>query len=481
VATIGQGLHVAGGALAQAIMQRKAQKQREQQWGELVNAMVGPEAKAETMPGYQQDMSLVNQMVPQAPVKMLSPMDPAKAAPIGYNLPQAQGALRGEYEQAAAGQNKQRELVKALLMSGSPEAEKMAYQMTMPKQQLQGAQRYMNLGNGKVLDMASEEVMDFSDTPFADPNKRFKEIESGGRKIILDMLPTMEGGNPSIAWQGDPKQEIEFEAIGAPGDQQQKMAYTVENGKIVESQVLGAPYSGTQKVVTYEAPPFANDAVFKREMESQIRSDMEAAQRGKDVLAMYRPEYQTIWGKAAATGAGWLDRVIPLQGEAKTELQRFAVFQRKVNENVNLYIKMITGAQMSEAEADRLSLAIANLTDSPAAFEAKLKDSIAVLDRAQKIKQETLEYYSGIKGMNYEKAEEYAEAAATRAVQTGMAGIGINWDEDSEAAQEYKARGGKITPSDGAKDNTPQGLAPAPTGWKWNEVGENKYELVPVK
>ncbi len=73
------------------------------------------------------------------------------------------------------------------------------------------------------------------------------------------------------------------------------------------------------------------------------------------------------------------------------------MYQRKVNENVNLYIKMITGAQMSEAEADRLSLAIATLADSPAQFEAKLKDSIAVLDRAQKLKQETLEYYSGVK------------------------------------------------------------------------------------
>jgi hypothetical protein len=454
---------IAGNALAQAMMQRKMKKQQEQRMMALAELLAGPEMQAQQIPGYQQDMSLVNSLVPQAPLKPLSPMDPSKEAPMGYNLPEAQGAVSGQYEQVAGQHNQQRELMKALLMSGNPQAEQAALSMAMPQSELKGANRFMNLGEGLVFDMADKSVMDFS----GKKPKDLKALNPG--QVLVD-----DEGNKIYEVPKDEKRQSWQTEIGVGNGLKQKAVFYEPTPDEPEGRTvpIGDPYSAVQRVeqTNYDAPPFAQDTVFKREMESQIRSDMEAAQRGKDILAMYRPEYQTVWGKAAATGAGWLDRVIPLKGEAKDELQRFAVFQRKVNENVNLYIKMITGAQMSEAEADRLSLAIANLTDSPAEFEAKLQDSISVLDRAQKVKQETLEYYAGVKGMDYEKAREYAEAAATREVQTGMAGIGIDWGEDSAAAKEYKSRGGKLDfGSGGGKEDKPP--FDVPPGWTARKEG----------
>ena len=428
--TIGQGLNIAGAALAQALMQRKARRDRENRIGDLIDALA-PQAFPEQMPGYQETMDLASSLVAPAP------MGVGAVGAMGNQM-----KVREGYEEMAGKQNKQRDVMRALLMSGSPQAEKLAYQMGgLGKKMLQGAERYMNLGGGKVLDMTSEKIMDFSDTPYADPDKRFKEIESGGKKIVLDFLPTIEGGGPTVAWQGDPEQDIVFKAVGAPGDNQQMMAFTKENGKIVGREALGEPYKAGRTIIEKEGAPLEGYNVFSKEMISQIEDDRAAVQRSQDIMDMWDPAYQTIWGKAVAGGAGLLDKLVPLSGEPKNQLQKFAMFQQAVNENMNLYIKMITGAQMSEAEAGRLSLAIANLTDSPAEFEAKLKRSISVLDRAQKRKQEVLEYYAGIKAegerISIEKAKEYAEEAAKREIQLGMSGLGLNWGENSAVAKEY--------------------------------------------
>jgi len=66
-----------------------------------------------------------------------------------------------------------------------------------------------------------------------------------------------------------------------------------------------------------------------------------------------------------------------IKPEDKQFLSDAAVFKRNAYAALNLYIKRITGAQMSEAEAKRLSLAFTNPEkDGPTVFAAKLKDLI---------------------------------------------------------------------------------------------------------
>ncbi len=71
------------------------------------------------------------------------------------------------------------------------------------------------------------------------------------------------------------------------------------------------------------------------------------------------------------------------------EIRGFTRFKQAAIEAVNQYIRDITGAQMSVKEAERLSLALAQPGqgifdgDSPAAFQEKLKNTIANVRRAE--------------------------------------------------------------------------------------------------
>lgn len=68
--------------------------------------------------------------------------------------------------------------------------------------------------------------------------------------------------------------------------------------------------------------------------------------------------------------------------EDRKEMQRYAVFRRQSAENTNLYIKAITGAQMSEAEADRIRLATPDAGQgifdgqSPTTYKSNLDDAL---------------------------------------------------------------------------------------------------------
>jgi len=461
--TIGQGLNIAGAALAQALMQRKARRDRENRISDLINALQPQAFPEEDIPGFDQSAGLATALLPP---EIGGPM---KTAMTGVK----EGAL-GIQNQAAVEQNRKRDLMKTLLMTGSPQAEQMAYQIGgLGQQSLQGAERYMNLGGGKVLDMTTEKVMDFADTPYADPDKRFKTIESGGRKIVLDMMPTMEGGNPAIAWQGEPEQKVEFEAVGAPGDRQQKMAYTIENGKVVSQEALGEPYSGAQRVIqtNIDAPPLSGDAPFLRKAQADIATAYGAVQRIERIEEVFEPFFQSAPGKVATWSLEMFDRMLPAglpAGKGKDLLSRKTSFAQYTNENVNRYIKMITGAQMSEAEATRLSKAIANLGDSPTQFAVKLANSKKVMEEAARILEEELQFYAGVEGMDYEEALKYAQKKAANHIRLGLSDI------ESQAGEYDAVFGGK----GGGGSETPAGFTPAPQGYRYRQIDNKTWELV---
>jgi hypothetical protein len=97
----------------------------------------------------------------------------------------------------------------------------------------------------------------------------------------------------------------------------------------------------------------------------------------------FKPEYQQLGPRlsAAWTGikAGLGKDVSP---EQQTFLTDFSKYKRKSIENINMYIKEITGAQMSEAEANRIRQAQPDpgehwySGDDPISFKAKLDDVI---------------------------------------------------------------------------------------------------------
>jgi len=119
----------------------------------------------------------------------------------------------------------------------------------------------------------------------------------------------------------------------------------------------------------------------KGAIEEKITSGKEQVARMQTIYQGFKPEYQEI---GTRLGSAWTGIKAKLGQNVPTkdaeQLTEFKKFQRKSIENINLYIKELTGAQMSEKEADRLRLAQPDpgekwySGDDPITFKAKMDD-----------------------------------------------------------------------------------------------------------
>ncbi len=116
-------------------------------------------------------------------------------------------------------------------------------------------------------------------------------------------------------------------------------------------------------------------------LEEEIRTAQAGLQRLDSIVAAFKPEYLTLPTKASmAVAAGKELLGMELTEEQKTALTEYTAFKRDSVDNLNRYIKDITGAQMSEAEADRLRKGVPDPEeDSPTQFKAKLDATVKSL------------------------------------------------------------------------------------------------------
>lgn len=138
---------------------------------------------------------------------------------------------------------------------------------------------------------------------------------------------------------------------------------------------LGNPILQAQKGEQFQKP-----AINK--IETKIVDAEEGYARLRTIRDQFKREYQTIKGQ----GKGWWfslkDRFGSLPREEEEYLRKFSKFRQSTAQNLNLYIKEITGAQMSEAEAQRLSQGVPvggksiGDGDSPTEFESKLNQTL---------------------------------------------------------------------------------------------------------
>lgn len=101
------------------------------------------------------------------------------------------------------------------------------------------------------------------------------------------------------------------------------------------------------------------------------------------IASQFRPEYQTLltrgeqWWSSAKEKLG-----ANLKVKEKKDLEDFSKFKRNSIDSLNKYIKSITGAAMTNQEADRILKGLPNPGsglfdgDSPTEFKAKLDDAI---------------------------------------------------------------------------------------------------------
>lgn len=122
-----------------------------------------------------------------------------------------------------------------------------------------------------------------------------------------------------------------------------------------------------------------------KDIQTKLLGGREQLARLENIKTQFDPEWLTLGGKAEMWATGmksYLD--IPgleISPEKGKKYDAYIKFRRDVAENINLYIKEITGAQMSESEATRLGKAMPQDKDNPHEFQSKL-DSVLKATRA---------------------------------------------------------------------------------------------------
>jgi hypothetical protein len=138
---------------------------------------------------------------------------------------------------------------------------------------------------------------------------------------------------------------------------------------------LGNSIRQAQKGEQFQKP--ANNKI-----ETKIVDSEEGYARLQTIRDQFKREYQTFVGQGRGAWLELKDRFGQLAPDEERYLREFSQFRQSTAQNLNLYIKEITGAQMSEAEAKRLSQGVPVAGngifdgDSPTRFQAKMNQTL---------------------------------------------------------------------------------------------------------
>ena len=397
--TIGRGLNSLGAGLAAGIMGRNEQKKLM----EAMQGLAGPEMDYETTPPIA-TMGQSNDLEAAMSGAVNQDFTPEQRQAAMAQSGPAAGAIRDNTRGVVAGANDQRsQLIKMAMMPGKvgdvAKAKLLEHAGMMPKPPaLRGAQKYMNLSKGLVLNMEDETLMDFT----GKLPRELKALSPG------DVLVDDSGKEIYTVPKGDTRKQWQTE-IGA-GDGMMTKAIAFSDGETIP---IGKKYSEKSQIETTSGDPIKSSKPYRVRMELDREVLNNARVRLTDIGKKFQPFYQTYLGKVSGAAGDFTSKLGLLKAtpeKFQEYVTKFKAFQQDVNANVNLYIKEITGAQMSEAEAGRLMKAMANLQDSPDAFESKLNNSGAQLDAAIDRKEKIIrKLLDEDKDMDYDKANALAQ------------------------------------------------------------------------
>ena len=126
-------------------------------------------------------------------------------------------------------------------------------------------------------------------------------------------------------------------------------------------------------------------------LEKKLVASQESLLRLDEILTDFKPEYLTIGDKIETSLLGWKEKAgMTLDPTQKNALADRATFFQKTFDTVNRAIRDMTGAQMSEGEADRLMRGMPNSDDSPTEFMAKMQTTIGQMKSYDRIYRETM-------------------------------------------------------------------------------------------
>jgi hypothetical protein len=141
--------------------------------------------------------------------------------------------------------------------------------------------------------------------------------------------------------------------------------------------------AGRATDVTVNTGPMAPGKTAGNKVDESMLETTQNLMQLDQIAGQFKPEYQTIltrgnaWWSSAKEKAG-----VDLKHKEKADLEEFSKYKRNAIDSLNKYIKSITGAAMTNAEADRILKGLPNPGsglfdgDSPTEFKAKLDDAM---------------------------------------------------------------------------------------------------------
>ena len=122
------------------------------------------------------------------------------------------------------------------------------------------------------------------------------------------------------------------------------------------------------------------DKVTARKIEDELIATQGTLDTLNTMKRQFKPEYLTYKGKVESFALSQLDKVMnSLDPEDRTRLTEFTQFKQTTLDGLSKHIRALTGAQMSQFEAQRIEAGFPNINDSPEEYQAKLENSMKEL------------------------------------------------------------------------------------------------------
>jgi hypothetical protein len=148
----------------------------------------------------------------------------------------------------------------------------------------------------------------------------------------------------------------------------QGFSVTTPDGTVVQ---MGGPAGGGSL-----AKPTLNN------LEETIVNAQAGLDRLRQVGRDFDPSFLKLQNQLGANVAKWKDKIGAASPEDREKIKEYETFRSGVLNNLNLYIKEITGAAMSQQEAVRIIAAMPSMDDGPTQFRSKYDRVVEGLSRA---------------------------------------------------------------------------------------------------
>lgn len=222
------------------------------------------------------------------------------------------------------------------------------------------------LADSEDWEQHTRNLMDNS-PPNIDPSNQGTGGDLQAPKMIVQPPPNPFLPAIKMAQGRDPNKPFAFDERGQPVANKEYQDYTLRNSKAGATNVTVQP----------NAVPLGKAAETK--VDEGLLDTSATLMRLNGIRKQYKPEWSEFSTQAGMKlnqlGEKYLG--VKVAPAAQEKFKQYTQWRQKATNNLNLTIKSLTGAAMSDSEAERIKSTLPTADDSPSEFQAKMEGAEA--------------------------------------------------------------------------------------------------------